>query len=220
MRRLIDVVIASTMLVLTAPLIAVIAVLNWLTLRRVFFRQTRIGRGLRPFVIVKFQTMVTGAEMRGTITTFSDGRITPLGRVLRMLKLDELPQWWHVLRGEMSLVGPRPLTPNEVAAIPVEFARELLASPPGMTGLAAAFISEERILDETPDPRTAYFETVLPHKVAVELAYARRRTWATDLAIILLTPVSIVLPAIRRPVVARFAPGQPASPFDPEPSPS
>ncbi len=206
-RRAIDIVVAAVLLILTAPLQVVAAVLNWMSTRRVFFRQTRIGQHLVPFVIVKFQTMVDGAEAGTTVTTRADARVTPLGRVLRALKLDELPQLINVLRGEMSLVGPRPLTPNEVAAVPSALAGRVYASRPGMTGIAAlVFIDEEHLLAAARDPEAAYFQTVLPRKIALELAYARRRTWLTDLAILAVTPVAGFSERIRRAMVAWLVP--------------
>ncbi len=206
-RRTIDILVAAGLLALTAPVLAVIAVLNWITTRRVFFSQIRIGRDLRPFAIVKFQTMVDGAAGARTVTVQGDRRITPLGRVLRALKLDELPQLINVFRGEMSLVGPRPLTPNEVEAIPSALARQVYAARPGMTGIAAlAFIDEEQVLASASDPEAAYFKHVLPQKVALELAYIQRRTWWTDLAILVLTPLAGFSGTLRRVAVTWLIP--------------
>jgi len=207
MRRLIDLVVAGALLLLTAPLFAVIAGLNWLTIRRVFFRQTRIGLGLQPFMIIKFKTMVEGAEAGGTVTAQGDPRVTPLGRVLRAAKLDELPQLINVVKGDMGLVGPRPLTPNEVAAISPDLAGDVYAVRPGMTGVAQlVFVHEEQILSTASDPEAAYFEVVLPKKVALELAYARRRTWLTDLAVVVATPIAGFVPGLGRAVFARLVP--------------
>ncbi len=209
-RRTIDILTAAGLLVLTAPLLAVVAALNWITSRHVFFSQPRIGRNLQPFTIVKFRTMVDGATRQGSVTVRGDRRITAVGRVLRALKLDELPQLINVLRGEMSLVGPRPLTPNEVAAIPPDLSRRVYAARPGMTGIASlAFIDEERILAASPDPQSAYFGRVLPQKVALELAYTERRTWRTDLAILILTPLAGLSGSLRRAAVARLVPSWP-----------
>lgn len=210
MRRLTDVLVACTFLILTAPVFGVIAALNWLTTRRVFFRQTRIGRALRPFEILKFQTMIEDAAAGGTITIRGDRRITPIGRVLRATKLDELPQLLNVVSGEMSLVGPRPLTPNEVAAIPPDQARQVYAARPGMTGIAQlVFVHEEKLLGRAADPETAYFEIVLPKKVALELAYVRRRTWLTDLGVLVATPLAGCAPKLGRMVFARLVPDWP-----------
>jgi lipopolysaccharide/colanic/teichoic acid biosynthesis glycosyltransferase len=215
-RRAADVVVASALLVASAPVFAIVAALNWLATRRVFFRQTRIGMGLRPFEIVKFQTMVDGAARGGSITARGDRRVTRIGRLLRAAKLDELPQLVNVVRGEMGLVGPRPLTPNEIAAIPVEQARRIYAIRPGMTGIASlVFIDEERLLGQTADPEAAYFGTVLPRKVALEIAYAARRTWVTDLLILVVTPLAGLFPRLRQAAVARLVPGAALGMSDP-----
>lgn len=213
MRRLVDVLVAGSLLVVTAPLFGVIAVLNWLTTRRVFFRQTRVGMALRPFEIVKFQTMVDGAAAGGSITIGGDRRVTPFGRILRATKLDELPQLLNVVGGEMSVVGPRPLTSNEVAAIPVEQARQVYAARPGMTGISQlVFVHEEELLSRAADPEAAYFEVVLPQKVALELAYAKRRTWLTDLGIVLATPLAGLMPRLGQTIFARLVPDWPGRP--------
>ena len=212
-RRLIDILVAGGLLVVMSPVFLGIAAMNWLATRRVFFRQMRIGRNLAPFVIVKFQTMFDGAGASSTVTARGDARVTRAGRLLRATKLDELPQLINVVRGEMSLVGPRPLTPNEVAAIPATAAGAIYASRPGMTGIAAlAFIDEERVLAESGDPEAAYFRAVLPRKVALELAYAGRRTWRSDLVILLATPVSWISHSLRRGLVASLVPQWGAAP--------
>jgi lipopolysaccharide/colanic/teichoic acid biosynthesis glycosyltransferase len=190
MRRVADIVVSTGLLLVTAPVLAVIAAANYLATRRVLFRQTRIGLGLRPFTIIKFQTMVDGAAKGSSVTVGGDARVTQIGQLLRACKLDELPQLFNVLRGEMSLVGPRPLTPNEVDAIPSGLARQVYATRPGMTGIASlVFIDEERVLAAAADPQKAYFDVVLPQKVALEIDYAGRRTWLTDLAILAVTPL-------------------------------
>jgi lipopolysaccharide/colanic/teichoic acid biosynthesis glycosyltransferase len=108
----------------------------------------------------------------------------------------------------MGLVGPRPLTPNEVEAIPQELARRVYAMRPGMTGIASlAFIDEEHLLAAAADPQRAYFDVVLPQKVALEIDYAKRRTWLTDLAILAVTPLGGA-GGLRERVVRWCAPAQ------------
>lgn len=198
---------AAVLLLLTAPLFLALAAANYMFTRRVFFRQTRLGRDLRPFALLKFQTMVDGAARGSTVTVKNDPRITPFGRVLRALKVDELPQLINVLRGDMHLVGPRPLTPNEVDAIPRALAEAVYRVEPGMTGISAiALADEEQILAASADPQRAYFEDVLPRKIALELAYVQRRTRLTDLMIVLATPLAPFVPSVRRGVLARLVP--------------
>ncbi|MDQ7858925.1 MAG: sugar transferase [Armatimonadota bacterium] len=199
--------LAAAALVVTAPLLIMLAVADWLATGHVLFRQVRLGRGLEPFVVFKFQTMVDGAHHGSTVTVDHDPRVTSLGRTLRLLKLDELPQLVNIVRGEMAFVGPRPLTPNEIEAVPRQVAEQVYRVAPGLTGISAfAFADEERLLVAAADPQRAYFEDVLPRKMALELAYARRRTWLSDLMIAALTPLAPFSAAVRRFALRRLVP--------------
>lgn len=206
-RRTVDLGTAAVLLVAVLPLFLLLVAANRLLIGRVFFRQTRLGQGLRPFLLLKFQTMVDGADAGSTVTVARDSRIMPFGRVLRALKLDELPQLINILRGEMSLVGPRPLTPNEIDAVSRHLVAVVYRVRPGLTGISAlAFADEERLLAHAADPERTYFEDVLPRKIALELAYVQRRTWVTDLIILLLTPLLSFFPSVRQRVLLRFVP--------------
>ncbi len=206
-RRIVDICTAALLLAVSSPLFLFLMAVNRLLAGHAFFRQIRIGRDLRPFILLKFQTMVNGAEAGSTVTVAQDSRITGYGRILRGLKLDELPQLLNILRGEMSVLGPRPLTPNEVEAMPVHLATVVYRVTPGLTGISAvAFADEERILARVEDPKRAYFEEVLPRKVALELAYAQRQTWITDLILVLFTPLAPYCPALRRQIVIWLVP--------------
>ncbi len=152
-KRVLDIVLAIFGLIFFAPILILIACAVKLTSRGpILFRQVRVGRGGVPFKIVKFRTMSVGAEARGLgITVGGDARITTLGRFLRRYKLDELPQLWNVLVGEMSLVGPRPEVPVYVARYS-QLQRGVLALRPGITGAdAIAFRDEEELLAAAPD---------------------------------------------------------------------
>ncbi len=206
-QRIATVAVAAALLAAASPLLLILGAVNLLLTGRLFFRQVRLGQDLRPFEFLKFQTMVEGAHRGSTVTTGDDRRITPYGRVLRRLKLDELPQLINVLRGEMALVGPRPLTPNEVAAMPRHLASVIYRAAPGITGISAlAFANEERLLATAADPQRAYFEEILPRKVALELAYAGRRTRWTDALVLAVTPLAAFLPAVRRRVLVVLVP--------------
>jgi lipopolysaccharide/colanic/teichoic acid biosynthesis glycosyltransferase len=206
-RRIVDICVATLLLMVSSPLFLFLMAVNGLIARRAFFRQTRIGRGLRPFVLLKFQTMIDGAEAGSTVTVARDPRITGYGRILRALKLDELPQLLNILRGEMSVVGPRPLTPNEVEAIPRHLATVVYRLPPGLTGISAvAFADEERLTAGAADPLRVYFEDVLPRKVALELAYAQRRTWIADVILVMFTPLAPFFSSLRRHLVTWLVP--------------
>ena len=205
-RRTVDVGVAAALLLVASPLFLLLLVINRVWTGRPFFTQVRLGRDLAPFVLLKFQTMVSSPGGT-TVTVSGDARITAYGRVLRALKLDELPQLINLLRGEMTLVGPRPLTPNGIEAMPRHLAAVVYRRHPGLTGASTvAFVDEERLLAREHDPQRAYFEDVLPCKIALELAYAQRRTWRSDLVLVLLTPVAGPFPGLRHRVLIRLVP--------------
>ena len=192
-KRLFDLTISLVGLVLLAPLWAAIAL--WIVLDSpgpVFFRGERVGREGRPFRILKFRTMIADAAQRGPgITTAQDPRVTRAGRFLRRFKLDELPQLLNVLKGEMSLVGPRPEAPRYVALY-TEEQRRVLRVRPGITGVAALqFRHEERLL-AGEDWERRYVEEIMPQKLALELAYLERASLGRDLSILLKTLLALL----------------------------
>jgi len=138
--------------------------------------------------------MYVGAESRGPLVTVGgDKRITKVGEVLRKYKLDELPQLWNVLVGDMSLVGPRPEVPKYVELYPAELARTIFSVRPGVTDLASLqFVDESRILEESRDPERAYREEILPKKLDISARYAATANLFGDLKIILATIVAIL----------------------------
>ena len=154
----------------------------------------RVGRGNRDFLMVKMRTMSARAEPRGaTSTSGSDPRITRLGRILRLHKLDELPQFWNVLQGQMSIVGPRPNTRRGGVEHYTDEEMRLLTVRPGITDLASIIFSDEAdILDGSADPDGLYDAIIRPWKSRLGLLYIDRRTWRADLRILWLTMVSIV----------------------------
>lgn len=183
-RNLFDRIAAAAGLLLLAPVLMALAVAIWIEDGHpVLFRQTRMGRGNRPFALIKFRSMRKGSTGL-KLTAASDPRITRAGRLLRRFKLDELPQLWNVLRGDMALVGPRPEVPEYIdAADPVW--RAVLARRPGITDLASlVYRNEEDILAAADDPERHYREAVLPRKLALNLSYSRSTSLARDLKLI------------------------------------
>lgn len=154
----------------------------------VFFSQTRVGQFGRPFRIWKFRSMVVNAEQKGVaVTSGTDRRITTIGRFLRRTKLDEVPQLWNVLIGEMSFVGPRPEVPRYVEHY-TEQQRRVLDLRPGITDIASvAFRNEEEILRGTRDVETFYLRHCMPAKIEMNLAYARKASFVRDLWVLLQT---------------------------------
>lgn len=193
-KRAMDVAGSLTGLIVLAPVLASIGALVRVTSPGpVFFRQERVGRGGRPFRIYKFRTMRPGdAGATLQVTAQGDPRITPAGRVLRRYKLDELPQLWNVLRGDMSLVGPRPEVPKYVAEYPEEWAAVLVVRP-GITDFAAIeFVDEESLLAKSADPERTYVNEVLPRKLALYRKYVEQQSLGTDLSLIFSTLRRIV----------------------------
>jgi len=199
LRRLLDVALAAALLVLLAPVLGLLAVLVRLTSPGpAFFRQTRVGRHGRPFELVKLRTMRADAPTIGpTITAGGDPRITWFGARLRRAKLDELPQLWNVVRGDMSLVGPRPEVPRYVARY-CPAARAALRVRPGLTDPASLALADEAaVLGRFDDPERVYAEEILPWKLALSLAYLERRTVWTDLGIVARTATHVGRAAVR-----------------------
>ncbi len=150
------------------------------------FRQDRVGRNGKLFTIWKFRSMRL-ANSGSAITSSGDDRITPLGRILRRYKLDELPQLWNVARGDMSLIGPRPEAPAFVDSTDPVW-RAVHRVRPGITDLATLmYRDEESILAAFEDPERGYRDTVLPAKLALNLEYIERRTAVRDLKLLALT---------------------------------
>jgi lipopolysaccharide/colanic/teichoic acid biosynthesis glycosyltransferase len=184
-RRAFDVaavLVLAPLLVLPALLVALLVFLD--SPGPVVYRARRIGMGGLPFEMLKFRTMRSGST-GAAVSAHDDARVTPLGRLLRVTRLDELPQLWNVLRGEMSVVGPRPEDEEFVAASRREYDL-ILTVPPGLTGPSQVRFaaSEARALAASADPVRHYTESVLPGKVALDLEYARAHTLPGDLAII------------------------------------
>lgn len=187
-KRAFDLLLSALGLLLLAPVLLLLAL--WVKLDSpgpVFFRQERVGRFGRPFFIHKFRTMrVDNAGLQ--ITVGVDPRITRAGRVLRAAKLDELPQLWDVLRGAMSLVGPRPEVPRYVALYPPQLREIVLSVRPGITDPASlSFRNESELLAAAADPEREYVEVVMPTKLRLAAAYVRRATLRSDLRVILAT---------------------------------
>ncbi len=188
-KRLFDLAFTIPGLTLLTPLFAVVAVAVKLgDGGPVFFRQQRVGKNGVVFTILKFRSMRVDADQKGRLITIgNDQRITPIGRILRNSKLDELPQLINVIRGEMSLVGPRPMVARYTDLFTSE-QREVLDLMPGITDPASlVYRHEQRYLARYADPEQVYIQKVLPHKLQINLQYARRASIWTDAVVILRT---------------------------------
>lgn len=194
MKRLFDIFFSLMGLTVCLPLFIIIAVLIKLdSPGAVFFRHERVGKDFRLFNLYKFRTMTTDARSRGPeITAYGDSRITRTGKLLRKAKLDELPQLLNVLKGEMSLVGPRPEVIKYVELFKDEY-KEILKIKPGITDYAAIeFRDEEGILKKYKDSEEGYIKEVLPAKIRLYRKYISEKGFITDLRLIILTLLRIV----------------------------
>lgn len=192
MKRALDIVLSFLVLVALSPLLLLIALAVVIDSGLpVFYRQERVGREFGRFFIWKFRSMrASGAGPR--ITVAGDARVTRVGRFLRATKLDELPQFWNVLRGDMSLVGPRPEVEEYVKLFEEQF-RRILVVRPGITDLASiTFRNEEAVLAASADPQGCYRREILPAKLALAEEYVAKRTLAMDLRILAQTAGAIL----------------------------
>jgi lipopolysaccharide/colanic/teichoic acid biosynthesis glycosyltransferase len=186
MKRAFDIVASGLGLLVLSPVLMGVALLIKLSSRGpVLFRHERVGRNFRPFSMYKFRTMVPDApRLGGPLTAGDDPRITTIGRVLRKTKVDELPQLFNVLRGEMSLVGPRPEVPCYVDMYRQEY-REILKARPGITDLASLkYRHEEQILGQLPNPEEEYVRKILPEKIRLSKEYLQSSSFLYDLGLI------------------------------------
>lgn len=196
-RRIVDVVVASTSLVLLTPLFLLIALAIKLDSRGpVLYRQSRVGSGEIPFQILKFRSMVSEADRIGPkISGTTDPRVTRVGHFLRATKLDEFPQFWNVVRGDMTLVGPRAEVPEMIRHYTPE-EREVLKVKPGLTGVGQLHFTTEQAkwLDSADDVEQFYIDHQLHDKLAIDLEYLRDRSWRKDLGVLWQTVKVVLLP--------------------------
>jgi lipopolysaccharide/colanic/teichoic acid biosynthesis glycosyltransferase len=189
MKRWVDLLCSLLALGCLLPIMALIAGVVRRDGGPVFFRQVRIGQNGRPFRLIKFRTMVLNAEAMGAqVTAGRDPRITRVGAILRKTKLDELPQLFNILRGEMSIVGPRPEVPRYVQIWGEENRQMILRLKPGLTDFAAIlFRNEEAILADSDDPEKTYIYEIMPQKLALYRQYAKLQRIGLDFRLILST---------------------------------
>lgn len=194
MKRIMDVLVAGAGLIFTAPLFLMAAIaVKFDSKGPIFFCQERIGRHCRPFRILKFRSMVVEAPKQGgLLTAGGDPRITRVGRILRQAKLDELPQLINVLRGDMSLVGPRPEVRRYVDLFPREF-ETILSVRPGITDWASIrYRHESALLARADNPEAEYVRVILPDKLRLARQYVAHQSTLVDLKIIAQTLATVL----------------------------
>ncbi|HEU4776840.1 MAG TPA: sugar transferase [Telluria sp.] len=192
-KRVFDFTASLAGLILLSPLFLAVAL--WIKLDSpgpVFFRQQRVGKDGVLFNIIKFRTMHDDAH-EALLTIGHDRRITEAGKFLRRHKLDEFPQLINVIKGDMSLVGPRPEVPRYVDCYPAEVRKVVLSVSPGITDWASIYYKEENsLLGRAADPEQAYLETILPAKLKYNLRYVHERSFWNDVRIIFTTLATLV----------------------------
>jgi len=197
LKRFFDLLLAVVAFILLSPiLIPAMIILKFTGEHEVFYFQKRIGYKNRPFNIWKFATMLKNSPNIGTgeITLRNDPRVTKFGKLLRITKINELPQIINVIRGDMSIVGPRPLMEVSFKLYNPEVQRIIYNSKPGITGIASLmFRDEEKILSDAADPKAMY-AAIYPYKGALEMWYQQHASTYTDMMIIFLTGWSIIFP--------------------------
>ena len=192
-KRIFDIVASIGGLIVLSPMLIIVAICIKLDSKGpVFFKQKRVGKNKEIFEIYKFRTMVTDAEKLGKqITVGNDSRITGVGKFIRKCKLDEFPQLINVLKGEMSLVGPRPEVPKYVELYD-EYQEQILLVQPGITDYASIeFRNENEILGESDNPEKTYIEDIMPIKIDLNMKYIKNISLIEDIKLIFFTIVAI-----------------------------
>lgn len=200
-KRMMDLVLATFAIILLSPLFLLIIIIIFLSGEKdVFYRQKRVGLGKQYFHMIKFTTMVKNSLNMGTgsITLRNDPRVTRVGKYLRMTKLNELPQLFNVLIGDMSIVGPRPLVDKTFNAYSADIQETVAKMKPGVTGLGSVvFRDEEKILSlQKEDPFVYYEKIIAPIKGAMEVWYFNHKSILVDIKLILLTGLSVIIPKL------------------------
>lgn len=197
-KRGIDIVVSLILLVILLPFFILLSVLLLLTGEHtVFYFQERIGQNGKPFFIWKFASMLKNSHQMGTreITVRADPRVTRVGRFLRKTKINELPQIFNVLKGDMSWVGPRPLMEVSYLLYTNDQRQLIYSVRPGITGIGSlVYRDEEKIISEAFDPRAAY-EKIFAHKALLEMWYKENQSFTTDFKILMVTFLVILFPS-------------------------
>ncbi|MFC4262684.1 sugar transferase [Ferruginibacter yonginensis] len=197
LKRVIDILIATVAFIILSPiLIPVMIILKLTGEHEIFYFQKRVGYKNQPFYIWKFATMLKNSPSIGTgeITLRNDPRVLPIGGFLRKTKINELPQIFNIFKGDMSIVGPRPLMEVSFNQYNAEIQSKIYNVRPGMTGIGSLiFRDEEKIISEAADAKAMYAQ-IFPYKGALEMWYQANASLLTDFKIIFLTAWSIVFP--------------------------
>ena len=194
LKRTLDIILSLLGLIIASPVLIPVIIAVWLQdFHSPFYIATRVGKDGKPFRMIKLRSMIANADKIGVDSTSAkDPRITPVGHFIRRYKLDELSQLWNVLKGDMSLVGPRPQVPRDVALY-TEVEKHLLDVKPGITDISSiVFADEGEILKDSDDPDLDYNRLIRPWKSRLGLLYIDHQSFLLDLRLIFLTALTIV----------------------------
>lgn len=193
-KRIFDILFSSIGLILISPILLVISIIIKITSEGpILFKQVRVGKDNKDFKILKFRTMIVDADKKGLkITVKDDPRITKIGKLLRKTKLDELPQLFNVLLGDMSFVGPRPEV-RKYVDLYTEEQKQVLSVRPGITDLASIkYRNENELLDQSSNPEETYINEIMPSKLKINLDYVKNINLVNDIKLILLTIKTVI----------------------------
>ena len=216
MKRTFDIISSLLAIILFLPVgLPIALILRFTGEGEIFYLQRRIGKGGKPFHVVKFATMLKDSPNLGTgnITTRNDPRVLPLGGFLRKSKLNEVPQLWNIFVGDMSVVGPRPLTQDNWEYIPEEIREQTKVLTPGLTGIGSIIFRDEEsiIANSGEDYHTYYKREIAPFKGQLELWYLKNQSFLLDMKLIFLTAWVVVFPESK--LQQRILPGLPKHPL-------
>ena len=201
MQRLFDLVISGLAILVLSPLLLPIILLLLITGEvEVFFSQERMGKGGSLFSLHKFATMLKDSPNigSGTLTVQNDPRILPLGNFLRKTKINELPQLFNVIKGDMSIVGPRPQSSRNFSAFSKDVQKNIMLVSPGLTGLGSIFFSdEEAMLTSGVNHDEFYDSVIMPYKGQLETWYVNHASILIDLKVVYLTALKIIFPKLK-----------------------
>jgi lipopolysaccharide/colanic/teichoic acid biosynthesis glycosyltransferase len=200
MQRFFDILFSGLAILVFSPfLILIICTLRFTGEGEVFFCQARVGKNRVNFGLLKFATMLKNSEKigAGTVTLKDDFRVLPIGKLLRKTKLNELPQLFNILLGDMSIIGPRPLHNKQFSFYSIEDQDIIASIRPGLSGVGSIiFRDEEKILQNSNDPDNTYREAITPKKAALEKWYVKNKSIGLYFKLILMTVIAIFLPSI------------------------
>lgn len=200
MERFFDILFSSLAILALSPLlVSIIFVLRFTGEGEVFFRQARVGKDKVSFGLLKFATMLKASEGMGagTVTLKDDFRVLPFGKFLRKTKLNELPQLFNIVLGDMSIIGPRPLHNKQFSFYSLDDQNIISSTMPGLSGVGSIiFRDEEKILQSSSDPDTTYKEEITPRKAALEKWYVQNKSIGLYFKLILLTVIAVASPNI------------------------